>query len=457
MPVLAGIAVYMLIQFAIGVWVSRRIASESDYILAGRSLGYGLATFSVFATWFGAETIMGSAGQAYRNGVSAGTAEPFGYGLCLILFGILLAARLWNAQFTTLADLYRRRYSVGTERLAAIVLIPSSVLWAAAQIRAFGQVIAVSAPVNLNAAMAIGAGFTIAYSAFGGMLADAITDLLQGVIIIAGLAILAVVVLGTEATASAAASDVVTRAQVMPADMGVLALLEEWAVPIVGSLVAIELVSRALASRSATVARRSFLMGGVMYIAIGCVPLVLGLVGPRLLPGLADPEQLLPQLARTHLSAALYVVFAGALLSAILSTVDSTLLTSSALLSHNLLVPMLQISDERRKVILARLGVAAFGAAAWVMATSAEGVFALMQESSAFGSAGAVVTMLFALFTRIGGPRAATATLIAGLMMYQVGNWLDLTAPYVTSLLVSLVVYVGVSVFERPGGSAPAR
>ena len=79
-----------------------------------------LATFSIFATWFGAETIVGSAGRAYRDGVSLGSAEPFGYALCLVLMGAVFAVPLWRQKLTTLADLYRRRYSVGAERLASL-------------------------------------------------------------------------------------------------------------------------------------------------------------------------------------------------------------------------------------------------------------------------------------------------------------------------------------------------
>src|SRR5688572_23893054 len=122
----------MVLQFGIGLWVSRRIRSESDYLLAGRQLTLGLATFSIYATWFGAETIVGSAGRAYRDGVSFGSAEPFGYGLCIALMGLIFAAPLWRRGLTTLADLYRERYSVMAERVAAVILIPSSVLWAAA-------------------------------------------------------------------------------------------------------------------------------------------------------------------------------------------------------------------------------------------------------------------------------------------------------------------------------------
>jgi Na+/proline symporter len=62
-PGLMAIAAYLALQLGIGVWIARRIRNESDYLLAGRSLGYTFATFSIFATWFGSETVVGSAGK----------------------------------------------------------------------------------------------------------------------------------------------------------------------------------------------------------------------------------------------------------------------------------------------------------------------------------------------------------------------------------------------------------
>ncbi|NJO23515.1 MAG: sodium:solute symporter, partial [Sphingomonadales bacterium] len=68
--VLFAIVAYVLLQFAIGAWVSRRISSANDYILAGRRLGTGLVAFSVFATYFGAEAIVASGGAVYEHGLS---------------------------------------------------------------------------------------------------------------------------------------------------------------------------------------------------------------------------------------------------------------------------------------------------------------------------------------------------------------------------------------------------
>ena len=109
--VLFGITTYILVQRLIGVLVSRPIAPEDDYLLAGRRLAMGLGTFTVFATWFGEETRIGVAGSIYRSGLSGGSADPFGYAICLLLMGLLFVVPLWRGKLTTLADLFRKRYS----------------------------------------------------------------------------------------------------------------------------------------------------------------------------------------------------------------------------------------------------------------------------------------------------------------------------------------------------------
>jgi len=95
-PVLVGVLAYVLLQLAIGAWVSRRIFTERDYINAGRQLGLGIASFSVFATWFGAEAIVGTAGTVYSEGVVGATIDPFGYAAALLIVGVTIAVPLWS-------------------------------------------------------------------------------------------------------------------------------------------------------------------------------------------------------------------------------------------------------------------------------------------------------------------------------------------------------------------------
>lgn len=455
---LAAILAYLVAQLALGIWVSRRIGSESDYLLAGRRLGYGLATFSLFATWFGAETVIGGAGGAYTDGWSWASPEPFGYGLCLIGMGVVFAAPLWRRRLTTLADLYRQRYSVRVERIAALVLLPGSVLWAAAQMRAFGQVVTTAAPeLSIDVAMLAAAGFTILYTAFGGLLADAITDLVQGAVLIVGLCVVAIaafLAVGGFDGVQAAMHSATQMRTAPPPVTNWLDVVEAWSIPVFGSIVAIELVGRIVGTRSEAVARRSPIIAGGMYIGIGLLPLFVGLIGGPLVGVLDDPEQLVPAVAMQLLPPVLYAVFAGGLISAILSTVDSTLLVASGLVSHNLLVPVLQVTNEQAKVRLARAGVLFLGMVAWLLARSADGVFALVEQSSAFGSAGILVTVSFALFTNVGGARAATATLLAGVLVYAGATVAGLRAPYLTSVAASLVTYLLVALSEQRTGTA---
>lgn len=450
-----GVLAYVVFQFAVGMYVSRRIRTETDYLIAGRSLGYGLAIFTIFATWFGAETTIGAAGAIYDAGLAGGTADPFGYAACLLIMGAVFAAPLWRRKLTTLADLFRIRFSPRVERLAVVLMVPTSLLWAAAQIRAFGQVLSAASGFEVTVTITLAAMIVIAYTAWGGMLADAWTDLVQGIALMIGLFVVLVVVLrdtGLDALRQIPAE----RLQLFGgADATLLSTIEAWAVPVCGSVLAAELVQRVIATRTPQIARNSSLIAAGMYLAFGMIPVTLGLMGPSLVPGLEHPEQILPRIAQQYLPGVLYVVFAGALVSAILSTVDSALLVASGLLSHNLIVPLRPGITEAQKVRVARWGVALFGALAYVLALYAAGVYALVEEASAFGSAGIFVALVIGLFSRWGGPRSAAASLLAGIVAWVLGAYvLDLPYPYLVSLAAAFLAYVAVALVDR--GRAPA-
>ncbi len=448
---------YLVLQLAIGVWLAPKIRTEDEYLVAGRTLGYPLTIFSIFATWFGAESCIASAGRAYREGFSLTTAEPFAYGVTLVAMGLIFAVPLWQRKLTTLADLYRQRYGERVEKLAAVVLVPGGILWAAAQLRGFGHVLTTITSLDLRVATLAAAGFCILYTMLGGLLADAITDLIQGVLLVAGLLLLVVVVARHEGgLASAVAGIDLSRIRVVGEGVTptFLGLLEEWAIPIAGSVVAVELVSRVIAARTPQVARNGSLIAAGLYVAVGVMPIFLGLAGGRLVPEVADTEQFLPALALEILPAAGYVLFAGALISAILSTVDTILLVGSGLITHNIVAPMLGIADDRRRLLLARGGVVVLGIVALWLSLGATGVAELVEQASSFGSAGVLVVTSFALFSRIGGAGSAVAALVGGLVSYIVGALAEWPYPFITSLAVAVGSYILVAVLQGRTGDA---
>jgi Na+/proline symporter len=445
---LVAILGYVLVQFAIGTWVSRRVSNETDYILAGRGLGVGLVTFSVFATYFGAEAIVASGGSVYEKGLSGALVDPVGYASAIVIVGLFFARALWSRGLTTFADLFRQRYSQGVERLVVIVLLPGSVIWAAAQVRAFGQVLSANSEMSLAVTITLAAILVGAYSVVGGLLADAVTDVIQGVAVVLGLLILGAVVAVHVGGMSGGLAQVEAE-QLKLADGDWLQTLEQLAIPICGTIVAVELISRFLGARTADVARIGTVLGGSIYFFVGLIPVFLGLVGPRIAGNVPEAEQIVPRLAELYLPGVLYVAFVGAIISAILSAVHAALHAPAAQISHNIVVKIVPGISDRGKLWCVRMTVMVLSIVAFVLAITSQRIKDLVETASAFGSAGVFVTSLFALFTRFGGPASAYASVAAGMLVWAGGKYvLDLPAPYVMGLLAALVAYVGIAAFE---------
>ena len=199
-----------------------------------------------------------------------------------------------------------------------------------------------------------------------------------------------------------------------------------------------------------------------MYLLAGLIPAVLGLCGPYLVTGLEDAEQVIPELARLHLGTGAYVLFAGALISAILSTVDSTLLAGSALLTHNIVLQLRPDLSDRARLLWSRAGVFTLGIIAGIIALLSDSIADLVSFSSSFGSAGIFVVGTLGLFTNVGGVASALAALITGMVVWAVGAFvLQWQTPYTIALVAAFCAYllaapfgsrrVAVDAVDQPG------
>jgi Na+/proline symporter len=290
-----------------------------------------------------------------------------------------------------------------------------------------------------------------AYSVVGGLLADAVTDLIQGLAVVLGLVILGAIVAAQVGGVSAGLAQVEPeRLQFFRLDAGLLDTLEQLAVPICGTIVAVELISRFLGARTQEIARTGTVLGGVIYLAVGLIPVFLGLAGPHLAGVVPDSEQMVTRLAETLLPGILYVTFVGAIISAILSAVHSALHAPASQISHNIVVRLVPHISEHGKLWAVRMTVMALCVVAYLISVTSQRIHDLVETASAFGSAGVFVAMLFALFTRFGGPASAYASVVSGMLVWAVGKYgFDLTAPYLLGLLAATIGYVAVALVDR--------
>lgn len=447
-----GVAAYVALQFVIGIWVSRRVRTSTDFIIAGRTLGIGLVSFTIFASFFGAEAIVGTAGSVYEKGLSGAQVDPFGYTLAIVVVALLIAVPLWRRRIVTFADFFRSRFSPVVETVVVLVLLPGSIFWAAAQIRAFGQIVGHTSGLDATLAIAMSTALVVLYSALGGLLADAWTDLVQGICIVIGLVVLAIVVTGEVGGLSGlTASLEPERARPLSlGDEGVLGFVERLAIPICGTVVAVEMISRILGARSPEVARNGALLGAGMYLVTGLIPVYLGLVGSVLLPGVENAEQIVPQLADRYLGGILYVSFAGAIVSAILSTVDTILLASGGQIAHNIINHLVPAQSDKGQLLATRLSVVVLALVAFGLAMSFDSVKEMTEMASAAGSSGVFIAMMFGLFTTFGGPLAALASIFVGGLAWPIMPVIfDVSAPYTASLALAAASYVAAALAER--------
>jgi Na+/proline symporter len=426
--VVACILIYVAIQIGIGVWAARGVKSETDFFLAGRNLGLIPVGLSIFATWFGAETIMGSAGSIAAEGMAGARAEPFGYALCLVAMAFLVAQVFRARGYLNLAHFFRDRFDQRSEVATALITIIVSTIWAAAQLVALSALLQSALGIEPQFTLLTATIVVIVYTSLSGIAGDIYTDMVQAVVLTAGLLFVLFALADRFGGFGPMLASIEPEQLVFKTpDETWLAQIDTWAIPILGSLVTQEAIARFLSTRTPKLARDSTLFAALLYFLLGGVPMIIALAGVHAFPIGEDQDAFLPALAAQTLTPALYILFAGALLSAVMSTTNSNVLSVSSMVSINILFGLHKTASERARMFVARASTVGAGVAAYLIASSGQTIFDLIQLTSVWGQAGILVAVMIGLWSPYGGARAA---LWAILVCVAVNVWTLFIAPW---------------------------
>src|SRR5436190_1567399 len=99
---IAFVVLYLLVTIAIGLWAAMRVKNSKDYVLAGRSLPLYMNTATVFATWFGAESVLSVSVEFSKSGLGGIIADPFGSSVCLVILAYTIWGWMWSVAMTDL-------------------------------------------------------------------------------------------------------------------------------------------------------------------------------------------------------------------------------------------------------------------------------------------------------------------------------------------------------------------
>jgi SSS family solute:Na+ symporter len=353
MALIGFVILYLLVSIAIGLYAARNVSNSSDYVVAGRHLPLYIVIATVFATWFGSETVLGISATFAQEGLKGVVSDPFGASSCLILVGLFFATKLYRMKLLTIGDYYRIRYNDTVERMASIAIITSYLGWVSAQIKALGLVFNILSQgyLSVELSMVLGTGIVVLYTLFGGMWSVAMTDFLQMIVISIGMLFVAYFTSEMAGGITPILTQAVAEGKfhfLPPLETGaIIGFIGAFLTMAFGSIPQQDVFQRVMSARNEKTAVRGSIIGGSLYLIFAFIPMFLVLTAASLDPALfnrfidTDSQRILPTLILEKTPLIVQVFFFGALLSAIMSTVSATLLAPSALFTENILKPMI--------------------------------------------------------------------------------------------------------------------
>lgn len=392
---------YLIAMLAIGIWAERRSKSKEDFLLGGRTLGPWLAGLSYAASTSSAWVMLGFTGFVYTAGLYALWMIPgilMGYCLAWLWAGPRLQAESRTEGHLTLIDFLTARATGPARRsiamLAAALVCVSFAFFIAAQMKGAGQSFDSAFDIGMLWGVLLGAAVVLFYMFFGGFWAASVTDSVQGAIMAAVAVILPLAAViaagGPGAIAATLAADAPegffdpTGGKAAMVFVGTVVGLMSAGL---GTLGQPHLLNWLMAVKDEPSRRRAFAIVMVWGIIIYAGMATLALAA-RALAIDAPPEGVLFALAGELLHPLLAGLVVAAVLSAIMSTVDSQLLVASAAVSHDM---GLAERLKAKEVLVTRLVMVAICAVAVLLtfflpeSIFARALFAWAALGAAFG------------------------------------------------------------------------
>ena len=431
-----SVLVYLAITIAIGLYATKFVSSSKDYLVAGRSLPVYMTTATVFATWFGAETVLSVSATFVKDGLGGIPADPFGATFCLIFVALFFARAFYRMDLLTIGDFYKKRYGKGVEVLTSIAVTLSYLGWTSAQLTALGIVFnsLSQGAISLNAGILIGAVIVLIYTTLGGMWSVALTDLFQSVVIVVGLIYVAIL-----ASGMAGGFGVVVQ---HASDAGKFsfwptggskewwAFVAAWATLAIGSIPQQDVFQRVTSAKDEKTAIQGSLLGAGAYFVFAFVPMFLAyaalMVDPAMVNGLLKQEGrevqlILPNFVLAHTPIFAQIMFFGALLSAILSTASGALLAPTALFTENVVKPLFGEMNDKRFLLTLRIVLVLFTAGVLIFAlNNTSTMYEMVQNAYKVTLVGAFVPLVCGIYWNRATTQGAVLSALVGLAVWVI-------------------------------------
>ncbi len=386
--------VFYALIFYFGSYVAakKKEKTQGDSMLAGRSIPLVVGIFTMSATWVGGGYINGTAEySAHPDYGLIWVQAPWGYALSLVIGGLFFARTMRQHRFRTMLDPLSQRFG---KRITALLFLPAlsgEIFWTAAILTALGTTFGTILGLETEPAIVLSAIIAIAYTAIGGLWAVALTDVVQMILLLGGLLLIVPVAINTlggwETVWTTYQQKNTLTASFLPSHEALGDYYWVWwdyaLLLIFGGVAWQVYFQRVLSSKDEDTAVRLSIFAGVICIVAAIPAVMIGIVG-----NVADWEtigampndyaSILPHVVRHLTNPWVATIGLGAVAAAVMSSVDSSILSASSMAGWNVFRPLVKpdITPTNLEKVIKRC-IWIIGIAATLLALNVKSVYAL--------------------------------------------------------------------------------
>lgn len=383
---LITLVLYFLVIFGIGLYGYLKTTDEEDFLIANREIGPAVGAATLSATQMSAGTFVGTLGVHYLTGVSF-VYIWIGLWLGWLVSLVFVAPQMRRFGEITVPDFIAARFGddgAGGDRMrafSALLIVIAYTVYISAQYTGAGLIFQSIFGVSNVMGMAIMVAIIIAYTAFGGMRASALSDFVQIIIMTVGAIIAIPILLSNIGGVNelelmlSSLNPALLGWAMTPLEVGTIALAFGF-----GMLGAPYEIVRIYSMRDEQTVRYAIGTTLIFQILIGAGVAVVGMSMRVLYPQLTTPDLASVIMSIDVLGPILGALVIGAVLSAMLSTVDSIMIVSAGAIAHDIYGEL--ISPEasgNRKLWANRISVIFVGIVPFFLALYGEALGGLVQ------------------------------------------------------------------------------
>jgi len=462
---------YAVLLIVLGLLISRRVKKAADFFVAGRTLGPGLLATTFLAANIGAGSTVGASGLGYRFGLSAwwwvGSAAIGSF-----ILAATVGPKIWviaeKYQLNTVGDYLDRRYSRAVRATVAVILWLGTLAILAAQLIAIAWILDVVAGLPKWQGCLLGGVVVVTYFAAGGLLTAAWVNLVELIVLLAGLLVAIPFALDALGGWHAAAQQVSSRfASVGEADrffsftgIGLKGILAYVVILVPSFIVSPGLIQKVYGARDQRTVRLGVGLNALALFFFAVVPPLFGVFALARYPGLANPELALPTVLKEMLPLWLGVLVLAAIFSAELSSCDAILFMLSTSLSVDLYKTFLNPRvGEKTLLAISRATAVLAGLLGVALAVLLPSIISALTIFYGLLAVALFMPLLLGLYWRSVSARAALVSILgavpATLLIdyWTSGQGWGILSPYALGILVGLLlalVLTGVFHLRRP-------